>query len=251
LRWGNRKPIAIILTVVFVVLSGTFLSAGIWYNPSFQTLFSKPPEQKTIIGPGQQFDLPSNILPPATSEIIGNTTSQTLAYYGYVTCNVTSVNLAVGNKVFVRVTVGVPQVVLDKYRVYLINVFPEDALMYQESEQGLTFAPMASEILLGFYSSNKTTDGGSQMVIFQTPEKLSLTIKMYYEYPQGSSISNTYTAKVTFPNIFIDSGLGTQQQANENQNLSLSFFVLFFACVDIAVVFYDHSEKKNNSNDFE
>jgi hypothetical protein len=116
-----------------------------------------------------------------------------------------------------------------------------------------TFPNTAATITLNPPHGNITAWSGFQVDAFETPGIISVTIKIFsvvplYPYASNSTI---YSTTVTFPDLSIASGLESQQQTNENQNLSLTFFVLFFACVDITVVFYDHSEKKRYRDDYE
>jgi len=77
-----------------------------------------------------------------------------------------------------------------------------------------------------------------------------MTIKIDYEYPIGSATTMAeYITNVTFPNIRMGTGQEAQQQANADLNLSLTFFVLFFAAFNIALVLYDHSEDKSKTSD--
>jgi hypothetical protein len=62
---------------------------------------------------------------------------------------------------------------------------------------------------------------------------------------------NQYTLAISLPSIMIESGGTIQQQENYNLNLSLTYFVLFFAATDIAVALYDHSEDKNKKDTYD
>ena len=62
---------------------------------------------------------------------------------------------------------------------------------------------------------------------------------------------NEYVLNVLFEPIQIASGEVAVQQESNNLNLSLTYFVLFFASVEIAVAFYDHSEARDKMKEYE
>lgn len=236
LDWGNRKPVPTILAVIFGIVAFGFLVVGLWYNPSFQDLFSQKPQVKSVIGMMQTFDLPPKISfsEPATE------------YFGEALCNLTGVAFVVGSQVVVNVEVSLPSVMQNK--LYFLEVKIDNAIMYQPFSSPNAI-PYPCDI---FMFPNNTEGTGTQLVTFETSGILSMTIKIGYEYPIGSSTTmNEYTTNVTVPNLQIGTGQEAQQQVNVNLNLSLTSFVLFFASVDITVALYDHSERKNRDTDHE
>lgn len=237
MNWGNRKPIISILAIAFGITSIVFLLAAAWYNPSIQGLFVQKPIVRSIVGMARQFNLPPQISfsEPAT------------AYFGSVFCNVTSDAFDVGNPILVSVEVNLPTAMENK--LYFIEVKVTNAIMYIPFS-GQNDVPYPSDIVI-FPTNNSGV--GSQIIVVETSGMLGLTATIYFEYPLGSpNLEVHYDIDLTFPNIQIGTGEEARQQITENMNLSLTFFVLFFACVDIAVVFYDHSEKnpqKPNTED--
>jgi hypothetical protein len=222
-------------------LSIIFLVLGAYYNPSLQNLFSQTPKPRTILGIEQKFDLPSKILPTPSQSAQGG---QVLGYYGDAFCNMTSTTFVTGDPAQVSVEIQVPSAII--CRIYTVEVDPENAMMYMPPLMGENIPPWLSQIFL--YPTDNRTWVGGQWVVFETSGMVSLKIKIYYEYPIGSSITDTYTTSVAVPNISISTGAEAQQQSNANLNLSLTFVVLFFAAFDIAVVLYEHSEDKDKTS---
>ena len=234
--WGNRKPVAFVLAIVFAIVSCGFLVVGIWYNPSFQDLFSQKSPAKSVIGMMQTFDLPPQI----------SFSESATKYFGEVLCNLTSDAFVVGSQVLITVNVRLPTAM--KNKLYFLEAKIDNAIMYQPFS-GPNDIPYPCDIFM--FPSN-TEGTGAQTVIFETSSILSMTIKIDYEYPIGSATTMAeYTINASFPNIQIGTGQEAQQQVNANLNLSLTCFVLFFASVDIAVALYDHSERKNKEPDYE
>lgn len=189
---------------------------------------------KSVIGMMQTFDLPPEISfsEPATK------------YFGEALCNLTTNAFVVGSQVLVTVNVRLPTAMENK--LYFVEVNIDNAIMYQPFS-GQNDIPYPCHI---FMFPTNTEGVGAQTAIFVTPGILSMTIEINFEYPIGSLATLArYTTDVTFPNLQIGTGQEAQQQVTENLNLSLTCFVLFFACVNIAVVFYDHSENKDKKSD--
>lgn len=226
----NRKPIATILAIVFTITSLFFLGFAVLYNPSIQNFFSSKAKANTVVGPMETFSLPSQF---SYSQLASE-------YFGEALCNLTTDALNVGNPISVAVTVALPTSL--KNELLFLEVKINNAIMYNPFSNS-TSTPMLSDMFM--FPHNNSVSGG-QTVIFETTGMVSMTIEIDYIGIESSTGFSKYVTNATFPNLQIGTGQEAQQLKSEDLNLSLTFFVLFFACVDIAVVFYDHSEKKEN-----
>ena len=120
-------------------------------------------------------------------------------------------------------------------------------------------------------------------MIFQNSGPITLQISAsltptqnVINYVNWTTFPTDFNVNVTLSNIYIQSSTSTQQQSlaqqelsqqqaetttlnlmqiqqkiNDFQNSSLTFFVLFFACIDIAVVIFDHSKDDDKKADYE
>lgn len=235
MKWLTRQRIMQSYKI-FALVSAIFLGAGVWYNPGFQEVFSRKPQAKTVIGMIQTFDLPSQLSysEPATF------------YFGSASCNITSTAFDVGSQVLVSVSVDLPTSMENK--LSFVEVTVDNAIAYYPFSEP-NGIPYPCAIHLSTISNSRGT--GSQVAIFENSGTVSMTIEIYYEYPLGSFESSQptitdYTVNVVFLNLRIGTGQEVQQQRTENLNLSLMFFVLFFASLNITVVLYDHIEDKDN-----
>ncbi len=232
MAWNLRKIIAISFTIVFACLAGGFLILGVCVNPSVQNFFTPEPEVTKRIGATQTFDLPSQF---SYSELA-------TYYFGSVNCNITSTDFNVESLVGVIVEVSLPTVLENDITSILVTV--NDAIEYSPFSEPDDI-PQPCQIYM--FPIEGTTGLNGEIAIFQDSGTVSMDIKISYEYPLGSpNTIDDFTVHVDFINLRIGTGQESQQQTYADLNLSLTFIVMFFACVDIAVVFYDHSEKKKN-----
>jgi hypothetical protein len=106
--------------------------------------------------------------------------------------------------------------------------------------------------------------GGSDVVQFYSSGPIVLTVRLRLapppelanntqivqeflsNYPNGD-----YSRDLVLGYTDIQSQASVQQQINNNLSLSLTYFVLFFASIDIAIAFYDHSEDKNKQSEYD
>lgn len=234
--WENRNIFASILAIAFAVVAGVFLVAGIIVNPSVQNFFTPQPIVTRRVGAMQTFDLPSQFSysEPATY------------YFGVALCNISSRDFNVGSQVGISVEVALPTSLENKISHILVTV--DDAIEYSPFSEPDDI-PYPCRIYMFPIEGRSGT--GSQVGIFENSGTVSMDIKIAYEYPLGSFETSQptiddFTVHVSFTNLRIGTGQESQQKIYADLNLSLTFIVMFFACVDIAVVFYDHSEKKNN-----
>lgn len=188
-----------------------------------------------------------------------------------VWCNVSGYNLVVGSPLYVAVAVEISTTI---YQIIGVTVIPSNALKCEPiafenfpliepltpsrfylipKGNGTTFFPFESKV----YS-------GDDWVEFQAAGSVELTVTIELlptwdfmsEYALWQNFTsmfpdNQYTLVVPLPSIIIESGSIVQQQVSYSLNLSLTYFVLFFASVDIAVALYDHSEDKDKKAEYD
>jgi hypothetical protein len=124
---------------------------------------------------------------------------------------------------------------------------------------------------------------GSGTMIFQNSGPITLQISASLLPTQDiwndvnwTTFPTEFNVNVTIPNIYIQSStlvqqqslaqqelsqqqaetatlnlMQTQQKIGDYQNSSLTYFVLFFACIDIAVVIFDHSKDDDKKAEYE
>jgi hypothetical protein len=194
-----------------------------------------------------------------------------------VFCTVNSTSFVQGEPSLITFKLLFEKIVSNLY-VDTMQVYPLNAIdLYNASysnKTGITYIPTQVPIMSVLNPIPSTEDsiwqtweaGGG--VIFQNSGPINLEIRVYVQPNQNilSSVNMTgfkseYDMTFTIPDIYIISGqtsqqMNTQQQQeiqqqnNENNILSLTFFVLFFASLDIAVVFYDHSKDKDKEAEY-
>lgn len=181
--------------------------------------------------------------------------------------NVTTTAFVENNPILVSLEVIIPN---PQFTLHVdlisIDVCPDNAVNYVSVYFSNPF-PSPSEINLGMMYTDVFEQrwAGGQWVQFQAAGLLTLNIKINVNpteeiwnrvnWDHFFSKYSPFTASVAIPSVSITSGevfqQQTQQQNYENQNTSLTFFVLFFASVDIAVVLYDHSKRKDDQPNHE
>jgi hypothetical protein len=94
-------------------------------------------------------------------------------------------------------------------------------------------------------SGGQTVWFGSGLVIFDVAGPLVATVTLTV-YPASATkwASIDIPFYTDIPEISIAPS-GTETLFYENQGLSLTFFVLFFAALNIAVILYDHSDDRS------
>ena len=124
---------------------------------------------------------------------------------------------------------------------------------------------------------------GGDTMIFQNAGPITLQISAsllptqdVWNEVNWTTFPTDFNVNVTIPNIYIQSSTSVQQQSlaqqelsqqqattavlnqmqtqqriNDYENSSLTFFVLFFASIDIAVVIFDHSKDDDKKAEYE
>jgi hypothetical protein len=229
LNWRNHS-VVFYSAIFFALVSIGLLLTGILINPDIQKL-TLPSKQLQALTASKYYTAPTNL---------------TSGNYNFwlLTTNATSYDFVIGNKLQLRLML---QLWGFKYPIDLITVEPDNCLLYFENNQDGTSnsIPVTSRIILSQFGDTEWF--GSQAIMPETSGVLTVKVTIKYFVNQDNTTLNTYTFAMDLPRITIGTGLEAQQETYENRNLSLTFVVMFFASLDIAVVLYDHSEKKKES----
>ncbi|HUW49290.1 MAG TPA: hypothetical protein VMW36_11155, partial [Patescibacteria group bacterium] len=175
--------------------------------------------------------------------------------------NLTSTNFVENNPVEIALQVVIPNDSWLSYDITFVGVavLPKNAIDYYPANAPNLY-PLPSRFVLTLTSNDsiKQVWTGFQWVEFQSLGAITMKIELYLrptleawnmiDWLRYTTKYGPFTSDLSLPSPYIESGRTaeqqTQQQIYENYNLSLTFFVLFFASIDIAIVFYDHSEPK-------
>ena len=254
----RRLPLAL-FGLVFGVALGLLFFAAIT-NPNFMQKINPPPQQPppTTKSGFTQFDLPRlvNGAPPYTA---------TVSY------NVTANSFVSGDLFGISATVSIPT--NSHWLIYRIYIEPDNSEMYiPESVRipNMRTTPTPSRIDLSKSNSSSIygeTWKGEGTALLTASGSFSAKVKMWLaptvEYSQTAERYNPEglknfeiefsTLSLDVPSIEIKSGelvkLQARQQALEDLNLSLTYFVLFFASLDFAILIFDHSIDDDKKRD--
>jgi hypothetical protein len=259
MSWLQTRNYAFIGFVFFASIAGICLAEAYVTNPYLPKIpSSKPTTFQTMVG--QRIYTIPNILHAGTTNEMA------------VWCNVTGYNIAVGSPVYVAIVVEIQN---DVYDVISVDATVRDAFrcepfpwenyplmqpltpsrpyLSSEGSSQSTFFPFEAEVYKGDDIVEFQASGSVDLTVTVTllpPSYVYGETDTYNEYkalfPDGK-----YTVDVPLDSIVIESGLTSQQQNMNNLNLSLTYFVLFFASIDIAVLFFDHSEDKEKKEQYE
>jgi hypothetical protein len=225
--------------MIFASLAAGFFVAEYFTNPDLPNPLRKIPTLKWQSGE-ERFKLP---------KVVSTSTENTVR----VLCNLSSYDFVVGNPSLISIEVGIPKDY--DYIILGVDALPFDATEYVPSWMNMT-AEMLSEIsLMMVYNGTwSETYACKTSIVFQSSGSLRLGIvvhmcpsKFTWWSVNWSTFNSAPTETLQFQSIIIESGQTIQQQASENRNLSLAYFVLFFASTDIAIALYDHSEDKDKA----
>jgi len=255
----TRKFHVFALFIAFILAAGFCFVQGYITNPYLPKLPApKPTSFQWEIGE-KEFILPNVLHAGITNRLA-------------VWCNVSSYNLAVGSPTSVVV---VDEVLTYVYEVLSIEVTVRDALrvspipfenyplmepltpsrfsLYSKGSSRSTFFPFESQIYSGDDLVEFQAAGSIELTITITllPPSEVYSVQTLYEEFQSMFPDNRYTIEIPMTSIIIESGTTAQQQASNNLNLSLTYFVLFFASTDIAVALHDHSENKDKKTEYD
>ena len=258
LSWfRTRRPVVFLLFMIFATIAGLFLIEGYLSNPYLPKPYESTFVPKWKVGK-EEFELPNFIHagPPNTVT---------------VWCNLTSVDFVVGNPSAIVVQVTIETTL---YEIILVHVEPRNTIRYLLPVPPWDYPNVPPETSFGFSTEmslrmveNSTfyqtwTDG--EWVEFQAVGPLELTITItllprdifYIDTDTWNAFNSQFpdsrfTKNVVLEPILIQSGETVQQRISENLNLSLSYFVLFFASANIAVAIYDHSGDSDRLSDYE
>ena len=252
----TRKFPIFVLFIISTIAASYFLSAGYLTNPYLPKLSSKKSTSLQWKIGTQEYTLPN---------FIHAGTPNTLTIW----CNVSSPSLSVGNPTSI---VFVAETTSPIYNIINIEVSAKNALRCEPiafENFPLMEPPTQSHFsLMQRGTTNNITLSqmwsGGDWVQFQAvgPVELTVTIDLIPTFDllrapdSWSEFSamfpdNDYVLNVLFEPIQIASGEVAVQQESNNLNLSLTYFVLFFASVEIAVAFYDHSEARDKMKEYE
>jgi hypothetical protein len=216
----QRKPSLYFGAICILLLAVAFGFLGVYTNPSIQQLVGKAmgttPKSQTEYGM-KQFQYPINSTVTITVKIA---------------CEVLGNDLSVGKSVWLlsNVTVsGNPY-----FTVWDVYLQPANVV---ESPYGAT--------IIGFNgpsvdSGEQTAWFGSGLVIFETAGPLVATVTLSL-YPTSATkwTSIDIPFYTDIPEISI--APSATDMFHQDQSLSLTFFVLFFVTLNVAVIVHDHS----------
>jgi hypothetical protein len=240
----TRKPIVFSAFLIFSTFAGLFFVEGYFTNPDLPNPYRKSLSWKWESGE-EDFALPKIIATDTLTNIVR------------VFCNVTTYDFTVGTPSLLDVSVIVPKDI--NYVIDDIEVQPYDATEYFPPFVNIS-ATRANGMFLGLYSNLTFSEAFSakEAIEFQSLGQVNLNIIVFWSPSpfvwnmiNWSTFSSEYATTLQFPSITIESGQTIQQQASENRNLSLAYFVLFFASTDIAIALYDHSEDKDKTAEYQ
>lgn len=254
----TRKYHVFAFFLVFSGIAALCFGEGYLTNPYLPKLPSRNPVAFQWEIGEKEFTLPNFI-----HAGIPNTVS--------VWCNVSGYNLVVGNPLSLVVAVEISTTI---YTILDITVIPSNALkcepiafenfplvepltpsrLYlQLKGNGTTFFPFESKV----YS-------GGDWLEFQAAGAIELALEISL-IPSWNFFGdaeawtnfhsmfpdNEYDINLPMTSAFIESGQSIQEQIRNGLDLSLTYFVLFFASANIAVALYDHSENKDKKSEYD
>lgn len=246
LNWlSTRRPVVFTLFLVCVLVATIFLLLGYWTNPYLPKPFREQPSATTISGQ-EEFELPNVLTDTVSSNVI------------HVLCNVTSNNFVIDEPAYLYVEVSVGSAI---YNIVDVQVTPKNAIEYAPFENTSSNGmPVVTHLYLCEHSGDRNYDRwtGYDYIQFQASGALEITLSFYMSLKQGLDdpinpieYEREFSKDITFESIVIKSNESTQQKITENMNLSLTYIVLFFATLEIAITLYDHSEDKDKKNYYE
>jgi len=222
----QRKPRMYFGAICIFVLAVAFGFLGVYANPSIQqsvrNAMGATPKPYAEYGMKQfQYSINSTvtITVKISYEVLGD-------------------DLSVGKSVWLLSNVTVSE--NPYFTVWAVSMQPGNVV---ESPYGAT--------IIGFNGPSINSDGqavwfGSSLVIFDVAGPLVATVTLTV-YPTSAtkwaSIDIPFYTDISEISI-APGGTGT---ASENSWLSLTFFVLFFAALNTAVIIYDHSYDRSRS----
>lgn len=223
---------------VFTVFSFAFLILGASVNPTLRSLITRPPTLTTEYG-FTQFEMP---------QIVNSEEPKTV----FVSYNVTGYEpISEGDTVQVVVTVDFPLNL--QYTALHVDVRPDNAFMvifYPASSPEpsrptpsiIWTTPIVSSNSQGqMWYGNVLVELAAAGVFGATVDVTVIPVPWDRNATSGPILQTTMPFHDQIETITIAPRGSAQQQLYENQDLSLTLFILFFASVDIAVAFYDHS----------
>lgn len=176
-----------------------------------------------------------------------------------VICNLSSSELVVGNPVNISVVLKVRTSI---YSITDIHAWIHNAKEYPPVIWDFDLGTLKDSYIQMTNEYNTTlyqTWIGNGSARFEAPGKLKMDIVFvlfplntneWGEYEQRFP-NHQFSEMVEFNSIYIESEQSIQQRRNEQTNLAISWVVLFFAFVELAVVFYNHSEDKDRKAEYE
>lgn len=228
-----------IVFIIFTVFAGILFAEGYLTNPYLPNPFRRIPPLRAEYGEGR-FDLPK-VIPTSLTNTV------------FLSCNVSSYDFAVGSPAAIYVEAIIPT---DwSYEIAFVEAMPYATREYFPPSWNISNAH-SSNIHLTMTSNETFTQTwkGSTTAVFQAIGPISLGVRILifpdtnlWEQVNWSTFNPEFVTTLEFQSITINSEQTTQQQTIENLNLSLAYFVLFFASSNIAVALYDHSEDKDKN----
>lgn len=240
--------------MIFVTSAIVFLIGGYLSNPYLPKPYKSTLVPKWKAGK-EEFELPNFIHAGPPNRVT-------------VWCNVTSVDFVAGNPSAIVVQVTIETTL---YEIILVEVEPRNTVLVLYPVPPWDYPNVPPETSFGFSTEmnlrmveNSTfyqTWTGGEWVEFQAigPLELTITITLLprdifnidtdtWNAFSSQFPDSRFTKNVVLEPILIQSGETVQQQIYENLNLSLSYFVLFFASTNIAVAIYSHSRDSGMSD---
>jgi hypothetical protein len=209
-----------------------FLVAGVYINPTVVSWFSSPSKSTTEYG-FTQFDIPN----------IVDTGQPNTALVSYSVSG--NEPISEGNPTLLLAQVWFP--FNTQYQILAVYVRPDNAFIYYPSTSQLS-QPSPSFIVTSLTNDSlgRKVWVGAGSVEFAAAGVFGATVDIIAiptpKYWNATHLN--YPATMQFHDqietITIAPSGTARQQVYENQNLSLTLFILFFASVDIAVTLYDH-----------
>jgi hypothetical protein len=233
--------------VVFTVLSLVFLALGVRYNPAVLAWVTPPPFYTTEYG-YTHFEIPRFI----------NMEVPDIVYANYTLGGIYFVE---GQPLLLRIYLTVDLNV--EYRILAIDVQPDNAFQ-MFILNGRTYPaifPTPSDIYLEPHNDSKGGQiwSGSSTIEFAAPGRFGATVNLFL-VPSNPFLEYLNRMHIVVQNnmhfhnetatISIEPSGQAEQFIYENQNLSLTFFILFFASLDIAVTLHEHSYKRVKAREY-
>jgi hypothetical protein len=244
--WSPKKPIVLLFAFIFLFSSFFWLSLGVAVNPAFQSFFNpqSPTKEKTLLT--QHFDIPDPMPSMQKHDVA-------------VDCKVVGTNFAVGEPIGIYLTISFDYGASHTYNIVSVEGEPVNGMDYwlnaiSQNSTTQSYIRMSNSTENDFYQNWN----GANTAVFLASGMLAVKINLIIEptsftqdYVDWKNWDSYYSAVVQFPDLQIESGQNLKQQQNNDATFSLTYIVLFFASVDIAVVLYDHSEDKDKEKQAE